>query len=179
MNIADNYSVKSDFEQFISTHKKNDIVKGKYKSRHDLADGNYLLFFRVDSLDCALASYKIGPGSQLKVDKLENGDFLDLKIEKIDLEKNRIFLSTPDYIMQTSPRAFTRNNVTGLTVGERFKGRVIHIKEHGYIIRVKEDVKGFLNNRDVKGNIQLNRNDTVFVKIKAIDYGNNNVFFKI
>lgn len=179
VNIADNYSVKSDFEQFISTHKKNDIVQGKYKSRHDLADGNYLLFFRVDSLDCALASYKIGPGSQLEVDKLENGDFLDLKIEKIDLEKNRIFLSTRDYIMQTSPRAFNRNNVTGLIVGERFKGRVIHIKEHGYIIRVKEDVKGFLNNRDVKGNIQLNRNDTVFVKIKAIDYGNNNVFFKI
>lgn len=178
INIADNFSVRSDFEQFISTHKKNDIVKGKYKSRHSLENGTYLLFFKVDSLDCALASYKIGPSSQVEVDKLETGDFLDLKIDGIDLEKNRIFLSTPDYIVQSTTRVFTPNNVTGLIVGAQFKGKILQIKEYGYIIRIKEDVKGFLSNRDIKGNIRLNRNDIVYVKIKEIDYRNNNVYLK-
>lgn len=178
VNIADNYSVKSDFEHFISTYKKDDIVKGKYKSRLDLANGKYLLFFKVDSFDCALASYKIGAGSQVEVDKLENGDFLDLKIEGIDLERNRVFLSTPDYVMQTATRIFTSNNITGLIVGAKFKGRIIQVKDHGYIIRIKEDLMGFLNKRDVKGNTQLNCNDIVFVKIKSINYSNNNVYLK-
>lgn len=178
VNIADNYSVKSDFERFLSSHKKNDIVKGKYKSRYDMDNGNYLLFFRVDSLDCALVSYKIGSGSQIEVDKLENGDFLNLKIDGIDLVKRQVFLSTPDYIEQTVTRVFTSNNTTDLTVGAKFKGKVVQIKEYGYIISIKEDVKGFLSNKDIKGNIQLNRNDVVFVKIKSIDYGNNNVYLK-
>ena len=178
VNIADNYSVKSDFEHFISTHKKNDIVKGKYKSRHDLANGNYLMFFRVEALDCALASYKIGPGSQVEVDKLENGDFLDLKIDRIDLEKRKVFLSTPNYIAQSATRAFTPNNITGLTVGARFKGKVFQVKEHGYIISIKEDVKGFLNKNKINTNLKLNVNDIVNVRISFIDYHNKKVYLK-
>ena len=178
VNIADNNSVKSDFEHFISTHKKNDIVKGKYKSRHDLANGNYLMFFRVEALDCALASYKIGPGSQVEVDKLENGDFLDLKIDRIDLEKRKVFLSTPNYIAQSATRAFTPNNITGLTVDARFKGKVFQVKEHGYIISIKEDVKGFLNKNKINTNLKLNVNDIVNVRISFIDYHNKKVYLK-
>lgn len=179
INVADNYNFETPFNKFISKYKKGSVVNSIYKHRLDNIDGSFILFFKIDGFDCALMNYKISNELLLIIQKLNTGEKFNLKVDSINYTNERVSLCTLDYVSVNTVSKKIKNNLSGVSIGNQFKGQVIFLNDHGYIIKLKEDLTGFLKKNEIKKIIDLKIHDVIYVKIKNINRETNKVNLKL
>ncbi|MFN3199795.1 MAG: S1 RNA-binding domain-containing protein [Bradymonadia bacterium] len=71
---------------------------------------------------------------------LKEGTSIDVQVEKIELDKKRIGLCTPEvYAARHTP-------IEGVEVGANIKGKVVKIEKFGVFLEIKEGVTGLIPN---------------------------------
>ena len=178
VNIADNFSIKNDFEQFVSIYKRGDLVKATYKFKKENKFGKLVLFFDVDNMFCVLNEERISLERMSNIQNIATGDILELKIYRIDPKDNRITLSELDFEQTENKKNQKENNINGISVGNRFKGEILKVTEFGFVIKLKNDLVGYLHKHDNKQNLLLRKKQIVDVKIKSINYQTKKVYLK-
>lgn len=156
------------FTQFVKRHKEGDILSGEVATITDF--GAFVRFGNVDGL---LHNEDLSWSKKEKCkDKLKVGDKIEVRILKIDREKEKISLSRRA-LLQSPVGAFTKNN----KLGDIVKGEVIEIKDFGIFVRLAPNVDALIKNEDLsplkKDEIKLK--DSIEACIAHIDMPSNKI----
>ena len=156
------------FTQFIKKHKEGDILSGEVATITDF--GAFVRFGNVDGL---LHNEDLSWSKKEKCkDKLQVGEKIEVRILKIDREKEKISLSRRA-LLESPVGAFTKNN----KLGDIVKGEVIEIKDFGIFVRLAPNVDALIKNEDLsplkKENIKLK--DSIEACIAHIDMPSNKI----
>jgi len=128
------------FEEFLKEHKVGDIIKGRVETITEFG-----AFINLGPIDGLLhneeSSWK--KGSKCK-DILKKGDEVEVKIIKIDREKENISLSLKA-LQETIAEAFAKTH----KIGDIIKAPVKSIKEFGIFVKLDEDLDGLIRKEDL------------------------------
>ncbi|RBQ31050.1 30S ribosomal protein S1 [Arcobacter sp. FW59] len=127
------------FTKFINSNKVGDVLKGKIATLTEF--GAFVTLGEVDGLlHNEEASWE--PNAKCKT-LFKKGDEVEVKIIKIDREKENISLSIKD-IAESPAKKFQDN----YKVGDIIKGIVKDKKEFGVFIKLENNLDGLIRNED-------------------------------
>lgn len=127
------------FSKFIKNHKVGDILKGKIATLTEF--GAFVTLGEVDGL---LHNEEASWDTNSKCKNLfKKGDEVEVKIIKIDKEKENISLSIKE--IASSP---AKNFQDKYKVGDIVKGSVKDRKDFGIFIRLENNLDGLIRNED-------------------------------
>lgn len=127
------------FSKFIKNHKAGDILKGKIATLTEF--GAFVTLGEVDGL---LHNEEASWDTNSKCKNLfKKGDEVEVKIIKIDKEKENISLSIKE--IASSP---AKNFQDKYKVGDIVKGSVKDRKDFGIFIRLENNLDGLIRNED-------------------------------
>jgi len=127
------------FEKFIKNHKVGDVLKGKVATLTDF--GAFVTLGDIDGLlHNEEASWEVNTKCKTLFKK---GDEIEVKIIKIDREKENISLSIKD-IIESPAKKFQDK----YKVGDIIKGSVKDKKDFGIFIKLENNLDGLIRNED-------------------------------
>jgi len=127
------------FEKFIKSHKVGDILKGKVATLTDF--GAFITLGDIDGLlHNEEASWEVNTKCKTLFKK---GDEVEVKIIKIDRERENISLSIKD-IIESPAKKFQDK----YKVGDIIKGSVKDKKDFGIFIKLDNNLDGLIRNED-------------------------------
>lgn len=127
------------FTKFVNSHKVGDIVKGKIATLTEF--GAFVTLGEVDGL---LHNEEASWDANSKCKNLfKKGDEVEVKIIKIDKEKENISLSIKE--IASSP---AKNFQDKYKVGDIIKGNVKDKKDFGIFIKLENNLDGLIRNED-------------------------------
>jgi len=127
------------FEKFKNTHKVGDVVTGKVATLTEFG-----AFVTIGEVDGLLHNEEASWEDNVKCkDIYKKGDEVEVKIIKIDSEKENISLSVKE--LTTSPaKQFQESH----KVGDIIKGSVKDIKDFGIFIKLENNLDGLIRTED-------------------------------
>ncbi|WP_276883409.1 30S ribosomal protein S1 [Campylobacter cuniculorum] len=156
------------FDEFIKNHKAGEVLEGVITSITAFG-----AFVKLDSIEGLLHNEDASWDRSDKCkDLYKVGDKINVKIIKIDEEKQKISLSTKE--LSTSPiQEYAKNHKTG----ESVKGVVRDIKEFGVFVELSKNVDALIHKEDI-GNLDLSSlkiGDEIEAAIVFIDEKKNRI----
>lgn len=156
------------FVQFVKKHKEGDILKGSVATLTDFG-----AFIKLDGIDGLLHNEDAYWNKNEKCkDLMKIGDEIEVKIAKIDREKERISL-TRKGIIASPVEEFAKKHFED----EEVQGVVRDIKDFGVFIKLDEDMDALIRNEDLfpikKEEIKIG--DSIKGVISLIDKQNNKI----
>lgn len=156
------------FDEFIKNHKAGEVLEGVITSITAFG-----AFVKLDSIEGLLHNEDASWDRNDKCkDLYKVGDKINVKIIKIDEEKQKISLSTKE--LSTSPiQEYAKNHKTG----ESVKGVVRDIKEFGVFVELSKNVDALIHKEDI-GNLDLSNlkiGDEIEAAIVFIDEKKNRI----
>lgn len=156
------------FAQFVKKHKEGDILKGSVATLTDFG-----AFIKLDGIDGLLHNEDAYWNKNEKCkDLMKIGDEIEVKIAKIDKEKERISL-TRKGIIASPVEEFAKKH----SEDEEVQGVVRDIKNFGVFIKLDEDMDALIRNEDLfpikKEEIKIG--DSIKGVISLIDKQNNKI----
>jgi len=156
------------FEEFMKNYKEGDVVEGEITSLTDFG-----AFVKIGNVEGLLHNQDIGWEKGVKAKDLFNvGDKVEVKIAKIDKEKERISLDRK--ALQESPiQKYAKEH----KLNEIVKGKVRDIKDFGVFISLDENVDALIRNEHLYPlkKEELNVGDEVEGVITHLDPKNNRI----
>ncbi len=156
------------FEQFAKNHKEGEIVKGKVATLTDFG-----AFIQLDAVDGLLHNGDaFWDKNQKCKDFLKEGEEIEVKIIKIDKEKERVSLSRKNLI--ASPAAdFAKSH----QIDDDVKGKIRDIKDFGVFISLEGGMDALIRSEDLaplkKEDLKIG--DEIEGVISLIDKENNRI----
>lgn len=156
------------FEQFAKKHKEGEILKGVVATLTDFG-----AFIKLDSIDGLLHNEDAYWNKNEKCkDLMKVGETIEVKIAKIDREKERISLTRKGLI--TSPvEEFAKK----YSMDDAVVGSVRDIKDFGVFIKIDDEMDALIRNEDLfplkKEEIKVG--DKINGVISLIDAENNRI----
>ena len=156
------------FDEFAKTHKEGDIIKGVVATLTDFG-----AFVKLGSIDGLLHNEDAYWNKNEKCkDLMKTGDEVEVKIIKIDKEKERVSLSRKGLI--ASPvQEFAKK----YKLDDSVSGVVRDIKDFGVFIKIDNEMDALVRNEDLaplkKEEIKIG--DTINGVISLIDEANNRI----
>ncbi len=127
------------FSKFIKENKVGDIVKGRIATLTDFG-----AFVTIGEVDGLLHNEEASWESNAKCKSLyKKGDEIEVKIIKIDKEKENISLSIKE-IADSPAKTFQDNH----KIGDIVKGNVKDKKDFGIFIKLDDNLDGLIRNED-------------------------------
>lgn len=127
------------FAKFTKEHKVGDIVKGKVATLTEFG-----AFITLGDVDGLLHNEEAAWESNAKCKNLfKKGDEVEVKIIKIDKEKENISLSIKD--ITDSP---AKNFQSQYRLGDIVKGTIKDLKDFGLFIKLDDNLDGLVRNED-------------------------------
>ncbi|MFY4845093.1 S1 RNA-binding domain-containing protein, partial [Aliarcobacter butzleri] len=127
------------FTKFINEHKVGDVIKGKIATLTDFG-----AFVNIGDVDGLLHNEEASWESNAKCKSLfKKGDEVEVRIIKIDKEKENISLSIKD-ISDSPAKRFQ----DAYKLGDIVKGPVKDIKDFGIFIKLENNLDGLIRNED-------------------------------
>ncbi len=156
------------FDQFTKKHKEGDILKGSVATLTDFG-----AFIKLDGIDGLLHNEDAYWNKNEKCkDLMKIGDEVEVKITRIDKEKERISL-TRKGIIASPVEEFAKKYFED----EEIEGVVRDIKDFGVFIKLDEDMDALIRNEDLfplkKEEIKIG--DSIKGVISLIDRKNNKI----
>ena len=156
------------FMQFAKKHKEGDILSGEIATITDFG-----AFVRFGNIDGLLHNEDLSWNKKEKCrDKLKIGDKIEVKILKIDREKEKISLSRKA-LLESPVGAFTKSH----KLGDIVKGEVVEIKDFGIFVKLAPNIDALIKNEDLsplkKEEIKLK--DNIEACIAHIDTQNSKI----
>ncbi|MDY5616117.1 MAG: 30S ribosomal protein S1 [Helicobacter sp.] len=156
------------FAQFVKKHKEGDILKGSVATLTDFG-----AFIKLDGIDGLLHNEDAYWNKNEKCkDLMKIGNEIEVKIAKIDKEKERISL-TRKGIIASPVEEFAKKH----SEDEEVQGVVRDIKDFGVFIKLDEDMDALIRNEDLfpikKEEIKIG--DSIKGVISLIDKQNNKI----
>ena len=156
------------FEQFAKSHKEGEVIKGVVATLTDFG-----AFIKLGSVDGLLHNEDAYWNKNEKCkDLMKIGEEIDVKIIKIDREKERISLSRRGLI--ASPvQEFAKK----FKVDDAVSGVIRDIKDFGVFIKMDNDMDALIRNEDLAPlkKEELKIGDSVNGVISLIDEENNRI----
>lgn len=150
------------FDEFVKNHKVGDIVKGKVVSLTAFG-----AFIKIDKVEGLLHNEDSSWDRNAKAkDMFKPGDEIEVKIIKIDREKQKISLSLRE--LGTSPiQEYAKTHKTGDIV----KGKIKDIKDFGVFVELENGVDALIHKEDIsaKDLENLKKDDEIEAAISLID----------
>jgi len=158
------------FESFIKEHKVGDIVKGTVATLTDFG-----AFINLGSVDGLLHNEEASWESNTKCkDMFKKGDEVEVKIIKIDREKENISLSIK--ALQESPAQKFENEHK---IGDIIKSTVKDIKDFGVFVKLEDNLDGLIRKEDLlkteEGEEEIKIGDEIEAVVVNIDKQRNRV----
>lgn len=156
------------FEQFAKKHKEGEMLKGVVATLTDFG-----VFVKLDGIDGLLHNEDAYWNKNEKCkDLMKIGETIEVKIAKIDREKERISLTRKGLI--TSPvEEFAKKH----SMDDAVVGLVRDIKDFGVFIKIDDEMDALIRNEDLyplkKEEIKIG--DTINGVISLIDAENNRI----
>ncbi|MCT7637439.1 30S ribosomal protein S1 [Aliarcobacter butzleri] len=127
------------FTKFVNEHKVGDVIKGKIATLTDFG-----AFVNIGDVDGLLHNEEASWESNAKCKALfKKGDEVEVRIIKIDKEKENISLSIKD-ISDSPAKRFQ----DAYKLGDIVKGPVKDIKDFGIFIKLENNLDGLIRNED-------------------------------
>lgn len=127
------------FSKFVKDHKIGDVVKGKIATLTDFG-----AFVTIGDVDGLLHNEEASWESNIKCKNLfKKGDDVEVKIIKIDREKENISLSIKE-IAESPAKKFENSH----KLGDIVKGKVKDKKDFGIFIKLDDNLDGLIRNED-------------------------------
>lgn len=150
------------FDEFLQTHSIGDVMKGKITSLT-----NFGAFVRLGNVEGLLHNEDCSWNRQDKCTNLYKvGDEVEVKIVRIDKERQKISLSTRELV--PSP---IQEYMKGHKIGDIVKGKVKDIKEFGVFVELGDNVDALIHKEDIsqKDIESLKVGDEIEASILVID----------
>lgn len=152
------------FDKFVSTYQVGQSVKGVVTSTTDFG-----AFVKIGEVEGLLHNEDASWFRDEKCkDKLKSGDELEVKIIKIDPEKEKVSLSLKE--LQESPiKAYVKTH----KVGDSVIGKIRDIKEFGVFVELARGVDGLIRTEDLypKKASELAVGDEIEASLVMLDEG--------
>ncbi len=152
------------FDKFVSTYQVGQVVKGIVTSTTDFG-----AFIKIGDVEGLLHNEDASWFRDEKCkDNLKSGDEVEVKIIKIDSDKEKISLSLKE--LQESPvKVYARTH----KLGDRVVGKVRDIKEFGVFVELARGVDGLIRIEDLypKKASELAIGDEIEASIIMLDEG--------
>ncbi len=127
------------FEKFLKDHKVGDVIKGKVATLTDFG-----AFVTLGAIDGLLHNEEASWETNAKCKNLfKKGDDVEVKIIKIDKDKENISLSVKE-ITDSPAKKFQDS----YKIGDIIKGPVKDIKDFGIFIKLDNNLDGLIRNED-------------------------------
>jgi small subunit ribosomal protein S1 len=158
------------FESFIKANKVNDVIKGTVATLTDFG-----AFINLGTVDGLLHNEEATWESNAKCkDIYKKGDELEVKIIKIDREKENISLSIKS--LQDSPAQKFENEHNN---GDIIKSTVKDIKDFGVFVKLEDNLDGLIRKEDLlkveEGEEEVKIGDDIEAVVVNIDKQRNRV----
>ncbi len=154
------------FEEFMNNYKEGDVVEGEITSLTDFG-----AFVRIGNVEGLLHNQDISweKGQKAK-DLFQVGDKVEVKIARIDRDKERISLDRKS-LLESPLEKFAKEH----KVGDIVKGKVKDIKDFGVFISLDENVDALIRNEDLTPlkKEELQPGDEIEGVISYLDTKNN------
>ncbi len=129
------------FKQFITSNKVGNIVNGTIATLTEFG-----AFITIDGVDGLLHNEEVSWDSSDKCKNLyKKGDEIEVKIIKIDFDKENISLSVKE-ILPSPAKQFQQEHKTGDIV----KGKIKDIKDFGIFIILENNLDGLIRTEDLE-----------------------------
>lgn len=156
------------FEQFAKNHKEGEIVKGKVATLTDFGT-----FIQLDAVDGLLHNGDaFWDKNQKCKDFLKEGEEIEVKIIKIDKEKERVSLSRKNLIASPA-EDFAKSH----QIDDDVKGKIRDIKDFGVFISLEGGMDALIRSEDLaplkKEDLKIG--DEIEGVISLIDKENNRI----
>ena len=155
------------FDEFTSKYKVGDVVKGKVTTITSFG-----AFVKIDSVEGLLHNEDVSWKRGVKCkDLLNEGDEIEVKIVKIDNEKENISLSKKE--LEESPvQKFAKKHKNGDILNVKVRDK----KDFGVFVEVEEGVDALIRNEDLgKNPDEVNVGDELEAAIVFIDSDKNKI----
>ncbi len=150
------------FEQFLENHNVGDVVEGEVTSVTDFG-----AFVKIGQVEGLLHNKDLSweKGAKAK-DTLKVGDKVEVKIENIDKENEKISLSRKA-LLESPLDIFAKEH----NVNDVVKGKVRDIKDFGVFVTIGENVDALIRNEDLApiNKDELNKGDEIEAVIVMLD----------
>lgn len=128
------------FDEFSHKHSVGEVVKGEVVSTT-----NFGAFVKIDGVEGLLHNEDCSWNRDDKCSELfKKGDKIDVKIIRIDTERQKLSLSTRE--LTQSP---IREYIKAHKVGQIIKGKIRDIKEFGIFVQLDESVDALIHKDDI------------------------------
>ncbi|WET02738.1 AAA domain-containing protein [Flavobacterium sp. YJ01] len=197
INIADyHHSGSSPFDNFIKNHKEKEVIDAEYRFIGKRNDTPYGVFFQIDNFLCLLPISFISIGLLEEIENFNVGQNLKLVIYKFDKVNQRVTLNLPksdvnnevkhkitkggvkETIAEKKKRIWIENKDKA-KVGMKYRGKIVHIADFGYIVEFENGLDGLLHITKVPKGVKLNLNQSVDVSIAKVDFGKQQISLKL
>ena len=156
------------FAKFTKEHKVGDVIAGKVATLTDFG-----AFVTIGDVDGLLHNEESSWESNTKCKTLfKKGDDVEVKIIKIDREKENISLSVKE-IADSPAKRFQDTH----KIGDIVKGTVKDAKDFGVFIKIEDNLDGLIRNEDVEPLIieEIKAGDEIEAVVVNIDTKRNRV----
>lgn len=160
VNIADLHDFKPPFETFTERYKEGDIATGQVKMIGKNTNGIFGLFIKIDRVDCLLPWSFMPPDFKAKLESLSPGTDIDLVIFNIANNNQKVTVKLA---------TLWEANISRLKRNGRYKGIVKNKVQFGYFILLECGLEGLLHISQIRGNRQLQKDQSVEVTVIRID----------
>lgn len=156
------------FEDFCSKYKDGDIVKGTVTTVTDFG-----AFIKIDKIEGLLhnedAFWEVGKKCK---DELKVGDEVEVKIIKIDRDKERVSLSQKE-LKENPAQVFAKS----CKIDDMVKGTIKDIKEFGIFVKLDDQVDALIRNEDLYPlkKEELEAGQEIEAMVSMIDEGSNKI----
>lgn len=160
------------FDTFIMTHKEGEILKGTITTLTEFG-----AFVKIDGIEGLLHNEDAFWGKNQKCkNEFKEGDEIEVKIAKIDKEKERVSL-TRKGVIEGPIEAFAKKH----KVDELIKGKIRDIKDFGVFVSIDENIDALIRNEDLAPlrKDELKIGQEIEGVISLIDVENNRVRLSI
>ena len=159
------------FEQFMKKYKEGDILKGSVATLTDF--GAFIRFDNIDGIDGLLHNEDAYWNKKEKCkDLMKIGESLEVKIAKIDRQKERISLTRKGLIASPVDEFAKKYSLDDLVTGT-----IRDIKDFGVFIKIDDTMDALIRNEDLaplkKEEIKVG--DTINGAISLLDAQNNRI----
>jgi small subunit ribosomal protein S1 len=156
------------FAKFTKEHKVGDVINGKVATLTDFG-----AFVTIGDVDGLLHNEESSWENNTKCKTLfKKGDEVEVKIIKIDREKENISLSVKE-IADSPAKRFQDTH----KIGDIVKGTVKDAKDFGVFIKIEDNLDGLIRNEDVEPLIieEIKAGDEIEAVVVNIDTKRNRV----
>lgn len=197
INIVDYHnSGSSPFDNFIKNHKQKEVINAEYRFIGKRNDTPYGVFFQIDNFLCLLPISFIPIHLLEEIENYNVGQNLKLVIHKFDKANQRVTLNLPqsdvnnevkhktikgfikETIVEKKKRIWIENK-DKVKVGMKYRGKIVHIADFGYIVEFENGLDGLLHISKVPKSNELNLNQSVDVSIIRVDFGKQQISLKL